>query len=74
MHYVEPAPPALPTYVPPPEGGLVPASAALGLGGPLALGGPSMSASALLGMDAGMPPGCCGCLDVGATISKLGPC
>ena len=56
MHYMEPPPPALPTYVPPPEGSLLPASAALGLGGPLALGGPAMSASALLGMDAGMPP------------------
>ena len=74
MHYVEPAPPALPTYVPPPGGGLVPASAALGLGGPSALGSPAMSASALLGMEAGTPPGCCGCLDVVATTSKLGPC
>ena len=74
MHYVEPAPPALPTYVPPPGGGLVPASAALGLGAPLALGGPAMSASALLGMDAGTTPGCCGCLDVAAMTCPCRPC
>ena len=74
MHYVEPTPPPLPTYVPPPEGSLVPASAALGLGGPPALGGPTMSASALLGMDAGMAPGCCGCHDVTAMTFKLESC